>query len=238
MVGHSKPSSVAAFHAKLSEFTKRAVCEREFVLFNELSSWLRSLADDPLEPNALWIELILREVHETERKEKLNQPMWVNERLESFKDGENCCLKLFCILLKLDIGHLIEGLFERTEDAELPLGSDKLDNYFAGIASGIDSRLRQEYSRQFYAAQFGFCPVVIGRNTHAFLDGEKIVPITSKGRINTKGNIAELWKIRVPKEYVAPRVVDALPRAEVTEDGVTVGPTNIWAVVDSALIIL
>lgn len=174
------------FISKLNEYTRKAVCGRDFILVDRLQEWLRS----PVGGEGTYADRLLHRVAYSNRH-KPGPPI----TSDKFKPGDDCCLLVFSILQKLGRGHLID-VFSRKKkiDKLLPISREDLN------AIENDGR-HPGLSSEFFDLQHCFRPASFDLHDSNDWGEDKVIPIYRKIPIKS-GGTAKLWQIDVPEEYV------------------------------------
>ena len=185
------------FRAGLEGYTRQAVCGRYFVLVDSLQKWLRSPAEGGV--TYTYADRLLHGVAYRDR-DLPGTPMSPT-KLEA---GYDCCLLVFCILLKLGRGNLIY-LFSRKGkvDGLLPLSLDDLQEIYRN--SKIDD---EKFVSQFWDLQYRFRPAKFDLYGRTEWKENTVIPIYRKNLIRERA-IASLWQVDVPEEFVGERLKDA-----------------------------
>ena len=175
------------FKAQLDRHTKEANCGRHFVLVDSFQTWLRS----PIEEGTHAGRLLHRVAYSNRQEPGL--PITT----DTFRAGDDCCLLVFCILLVLDRGYLIDKFSEKGKvDRLLPLAPDDIQAVLrsqneedTGVVSAF-----LELQNRFRPARFE-----LHRSNH--WDENVVLPIHQKNPIK-RGGTASLYQIIVPEEFV------------------------------------
>ena len=173
------------FTGKLDEYTRKAVCGRDFILVDRFQDWLRS----PVGGEGTHADRLLRVAYS-----KRNLP-GVPMTPDKLKPGDDCCLLVFCILQKIGRGDLINVFSRKGKvDRLLPIPRQDLE----AIANDVrDAHL----SSAFFELQHRFRPAKFDLHGSTEWDEDIVVPINRKNRIK-KGGTAILWQIDIPEEFV------------------------------------
>jgi hypothetical protein len=120
-------------------------------------------------------------------------------------DGAQCCVAVFSILLQIGWGDLIH-LFRSHEifDSSLPVVLFTLKDIFREMIRYLqleDQISPDALAEDFNNQQWSFCPAIFREGEFDFVQN-RIIPIFSKEKINTKGGTATLWQIEVLEEFV------------------------------------
>jgi hypothetical protein len=115
-------------------------------------------------------------------------------------------MRVFCILLLLDYGHLVARCFQREGkvDKSLPVDLLTLRNVLhkhskcVGMSEEEADKLAVDFNRE----QWRFCPakfeLEMGRN----FGKDRVLPFVIRQPINFKGGTATLWQVEVLEEFV------------------------------------
>ena len=178
------------FKSKLKEYTRLSACQEEFVLVEKLQAWLRSPLTqsgddthaDRLLNRVAYSQLDLR-----------SQPIYPDR----FRPSSGCCLLVFCILLQIGRGNLIDTFTKKDKvDKALPLKRDDIQSIFEA-AKGCD----EDLVTQFLEQQYRFCPARFDLHMTREWDRQVVIPLHSKVPIK-EGGTASLWHIDVSEEFV------------------------------------
>ena len=176
------------FQRKLEECPHTAACGRPFVPVGRLQDWFRSSC----RPGVTHID----------QYEIAAYRIWRTPNLptspDTFEEGPECCLLVFCILLMINRGELIHHFKEESKvDQRLPFSLEEVSVVLnnAGV-SNADSLYRD-----FDDKQHRFCSPKFYYRGNKHWNEDVVIPICSKMPIN-EGETAKLWHIDVPEEFV------------------------------------
>jgi hypothetical protein len=204
---------------------------REVVCFCLLSEWLHSTppqhavgdvqSSNEHALNRSWVDLLLNELFHGSASPDLAGKL----------GDEGHCLKIFCILLKIGIGHQIQNLAS-LHDGDLPLQRDDLEYYLEALGDQAGAKAAEFCTAQyaFLGKVFGSFPSLLRRFTAPIYHKERIVyglkaGAESVGSTGTQ-NGPQMWKIMVPEEFVTPAIREALKGTAaitVSQEGIKVG---------------
>lgn len=195
--------AVADFKDARAKYTKTAACGRDYVLVTKLKLWLESKvapgAGDRTQASRL-LEFAYRR-----RSHRPGLPI----TREVLSDSHNGCLLVFCILLELDRGHLIDEFWSQgIWDKHLPIDLHSLLKKAATITTSDSDALANGFNN----LQWKFCPASFEMTWRRKLVAEHILPFYKKEKINEKGFTAQLWQIEVPEEFIGPNLVRAVAK--------------------------
>ena len=184
-------SSLPDFKDKVSACTQTAICGRPYILVNELTQWLRSPITCPSGKHTNQAGRLLVATY--------------GDRVapsSTLKLGEtdSCCLLVFCILLLIGKGDLIE-VFQRFDilDQHLPIPLQQLREKLKPCLTIQDY---WKLAAAFDQKQWAFCPAKFELHRAREYTEHRILPICRKEKINAKGGTARLWMIDVKEEFV------------------------------------
>ncbi|KAL8784971.1 MAG: hypothetical protein Q9213_003632 [Squamulea squamosa] len=188
--------SLRELNAKVEACTMKAVCGRSYVLVAELTQWLRSRIHSDKSTTQVGRLLM------TAYRDQI-----VPSSTEQLSEKDNCSLLVFCILLLIGKGHLIEQ-FRRHNilDKHLPIPHQQLRTKLqdARIPDAI------HLAASFDEKQWPFCPAKFDLHSGQEYNEHKILPICKKVKINEKGGTAQLWQIEIKEEFVGDRLKEAV----------------------------
>jgi hypothetical protein len=188
-------AALLEFKAALAKNTKKAACGRHYVLVTKLRNWMKSTidpADDRTQAGRL-LAVAYR------RRDKPDLPI----TLEQLSDGEDRCLLVFCILLELGWGALIDEFFRRDKvDKHLPISLLSLQEMVLTMHIYSPNTLADDFDK----LQWKYCPARIELNMGRDFHKNRILPFCKREEINNKGATAQLWQIEVPEEFVGPKL--------------------------------
>ena len=192
-------ATIRAFKEKLQECTVTAVCGREYILVDKLKSWLRSEVSGNTTRASRLFNIVYRRRHPS-------QP-WPPAC--DFSRGNHSCLLVFCILLELGSGELVEK-FQRTDivDRRLPIDLPSLQEEIAAM------RLPAALAERFDEMQRRFCAITFDLDMDRDYIKNQVLPICEKKTINDKGGTAQLWQIAVQEEFVGEKLRNAVALSE------------------------
>ena len=177
------------FRGKLDEYTRTAVCGRQFVLVEKLQDWLRSPVKDVNHVGVSQAERLLRVAYSNGQFSPVTRDV--------FRSGAGCCLLVFSILQIIGSGSAINVFCRgRKVDHSLPLPRDTLQEVFR--AAGIHD---QELPNKFFDQQHRFTPARFDLYGGHDWSEDTVIPIYQRNPIK-KGGTAEIYQIDVPEEFV------------------------------------
>ncbi|KAH7324079.1 kinase-like domain-containing protein [Rhexocercosporidium sp. MPI-PUGE-AT-0058] len=131
------------------------------------------------------------------------------------------CLRVFSILLDLQLGHLVHK-FQNSgiEDSRLPVSNlDELHATIMRMGLGLENAEARNLAQKFHAKQWSFCPVDLSMDMSKNFDEKYIMPICQKQRINDKGGSATgIYLIEVQEEFVSPDLKRSAVKYDSKED--------------------
>ncbi|OBT55671.1 hypothetical protein VE04_06921 [Pseudogymnoascus sp. 24MN13] len=193
-------SAIADFRAARKKYTQKAACGRNYVLVKKLKLWLESNGTDGRSQASRLLDFAYR-------KRSRHRPVLPITR-EILCDSHNGCLLVFCILLELDRGHLIdEFLRQDLCDKYLPINLHSLQEKAATMVTSDSKSLANGFNN----LQWQFCPVTFDMRRRKF-GADFILPYHKKDKINDKGATAQLWQVEVLEEFVGPYLARALSK--------------------------
>jgi hypothetical protein len=225
--------AIEDFRNRLDEYTihtpKPPVgCGRSYVRVSKLTEWLRS-------------EVVLQGHHTTQASRLLEYAYhnWhghghaQSTNKAKLFNGENRCIIVFCILLKLGWGDLIH-LFRSQQklDKHLPIDLLGLKTTFAQIAKRPDlprpltKPQADDLAAAFDKEQWQFCPAKFDLDEYPDFHKNRIIPIYRKEKINMKGGTATLWQIEVLEEFVGDNLKEVVKTALYNDDKDPLGPVS------------
>ncbi|KFY38314.1 hypothetical protein V494_04413 [Pseudogymnoascus sp. VKM F-4513 (FW-928)] len=203
-------SAISEFKAVLAKCTKKAACGRKYVLVKRLKLWIESKVGLGLDDRTQASRLL----DFAYRTRSRNRPAPAITR-GVLCHRENGCLLVFCILLKLDRGHLIDEFRKHNIcDKHLPINLHLLLEKTRAIAVRSPDSLSNEFNK----LQWRFCPATFEMGLGKKLVPEHILPFCEKKLINTKGGTAQLWQVDVPAEFVGADIVRAISKHAVHDE--------------------
>jgi hypothetical protein len=198
-------------------------CGRSYVRVSKLITWLGSEAG-------------LRGYHTTQAT-RLVEYAYTNWRgaarpitREKLFDGENRCILVFCILLKLGWGDLVH-VFRRVEsvDKHLPIPLSTLQGIFHQIRAEDLRRAPpnlDQLAADFDREQWQFCPAKFDLEDCPDFHRNRIIPILKKAKINDKGGTATLWQVEVLQEFVGKKLQEVVQTSLYNIDEDHYGPVS------------
>ncbi|KFZ05322.1 hypothetical protein V501_08467 [Pseudogymnoascus sp. VKM F-4519 (FW-2642)] len=184
-------SAIADFRAARKKYTQKAACGRNYVLVKKLKLWLESNGTDGRSQASHLLDFAYR-------KRSRHRPVLPITR-DVLSDKRNGCLLVFCILLELDCGHLIDEFWRQDIcDKHLPINLHSLQEKAATMVTGDSNSLANGFNN----LQWQFCPTTFELRRGRKLVVEHILPFYKKEKINDKGATAQLWQIEVAEEFV------------------------------------
>ncbi|KAI9776787.1 MAG: hypothetical protein M1816_005081 [Peltula sp. TS41687] len=184
-------ASMRDFQSKLRECTMQAACGRPYVLVAKLTEWLRPIVSGSGSDTTRASRLLVAAYR---NRHQPGLPISV----EQFS-GDDCCLLVFCILLTLDWGELVD-IFQRCDVVDrllpIPLRELRAKLETAGLPDA------EKLATRFDEMQWRFCPARFDLHMGRDHVKNRIIPICRKEEINSKGGTAQLWQIDVQEEFV------------------------------------
>ncbi|KAF7505103.1 hypothetical protein GJ744_001243 [Endocarpon pusillum] len=180
---------------------QKGACGRDYIRFAKLSEWLQSTT--ATSPHVNQVDRLLEAAYREQ-----NAPALPISRSQ-ICDENRCCLRVFCILLKMNAGHLVHLLRRRNiVDSKLPIDLFSLHNSFDQLKEDSfriwGSTEAKTLADLFNEYQWAFCPVKFDLLQDEDYDKNHVIPIYHKEIINDKGLTASLWQIVVQEEFVGP----------------------------------
>ncbi|KAL8772818.1 MAG: hypothetical protein Q9209_002163 [Squamulea sp. 1 TL-2023] len=188
--------SLRELKAKIGACTMEAVCGRSYVLVAELTQWLRSRIHS--DKSTTQVGRLLMTAYPDQILPSSTEQLW---------EKDNCSLLVFCILLLIGKGHLIDD-FRRHDilDKHLPIPHQQLRTKLQDFRIPDAIRLAADFDEK----QWPFCPAKFDLHSGQEYNEHKILPICKKVKINEKGGTAQLWQIEVKEEFVGHRLKEAV----------------------------
>lgn len=198
-------ASIAQFKQKLGTLTKTAACGREFVLVQELMDWLG-------EPGVPRIAPLLHDAYKCDHN-------WAPIRPDRISESEQTLL-VFCILLDLGYGYLIDKFLEK--DMKLSVETDMEAHITEHLQSeGIEYDQAAEIGKRFEEARWRFCPAQFEFGVSHNYGKKRILPFLKRVPIDEgegKGGTANLWNISVPEEFVGCKLRRKVPSSKFRDE--------------------
>src|SRR5215469_16961263 len=195
---------IAEFRRKLDSLTKKAACGREFVLVKELMNWLR-------EPGVPRITPLLRAAYGTN--------IWIPISPERISESDQTLL-VFCILLDLDYGYLIDKFLEKDIFASLVIDMEEyIREYLQN--EHIKPDQAADIGRRFEEARWRFLPAHFEFDASHNYGEKRILPFLKRvpiGEGEGKGGTANLWNISVPEEFVGDKLRKKVSSSKFTDE--------------------
>ncbi|XTI86035.1 hypothetical protein V2W45_1233385 [Cenococcum geophilum] len=196
---------IAQFKQKLGTLTKTAACGREFVLVQELMDWLG-------EPGVPRIAPLLNDAYKCDFN-------WAPVRPDRISESEQTLL-VFCILLDLGYGYLIDKFLEK--DMKLSVETDMEAHITEHLQSeGIEHGQAAEIGKRFEEARWRFCPAQFEFGVSHNYGKKRILPFLKRVPIDEgegKGGTANLWNISVPEEFVGCKLRRKVPSSKFRDE--------------------
>ena len=191
------------FRTQLKNFTVKTAdpsdCGREFVLKDKLTQWL--LSASPINGKS-HLEMLLP------KDPNSPQPLVNKEKIESFD-------RLLTFSVLLDIGqtrYLDQFCTANIMDSQLPLDVVSLQRRLCEATVASDKA--EALSRSFVARQWKFVAATFELDGTQQYGSDRILPITRKKTINTKGGTAYLWQLEVPEDFVGKKLRAVIPNSK------------------------
>lgn len=190
---------LVSLRRKRTEFTRLAVCGREYILVSELTAWLLSKAPFVAEGTSYdisWLSRLIRRCY----------PDGLSPfRAEELEEHQH--ILLFCILIEIGMGSQTHKFLPHVKsDHDLPIGLFGLVDVFTDMKEKGYLQTQDDPSSiagTFDHVQWKYCaPKFRLHMDRSFLQ-KHILPIDVKQQINDKGGTADVWEIAVLEEFVA-----------------------------------
>lgn len=171
-------------------FTMKAICGREFVLFDELRRLLHEESDK--------LTNLYNSAHLSQEP---HPPEYRTSELES-------CFRIFCILVELNRGHYFHLFRARgCKDEHLPISREQLAEIIP-----VEAGLADDFCDRFAEEQYHWCPIEFDFGMDKFYH-DRISPICQRDEIkpyrgnqSPLGRDTTLWTIYVPEQFVSRRI--------------------------------
>jgi hypothetical protein len=192
------------------EWKQKAVCDRFYVLKNELKEWMNEKRGSATN----CAKLLQAEFQHHTRS--YHQPLQASQVCS---DTECCCL-VFSILIDIGRGNLLD-IFHSAKifDDHLP----SADYYYSDLGERLaEANLSQtEISKiiaDFDYSKRAYCLAELKPRSDSFHHGKWILPICRKRRINDKGGTAAIWEILVKNEVLPVELKVKVPHAAIDDE--------------------
>ena len=178
---------IGEFHRKLKECSMRSVRQHRYVRTKSLTQWL--LSEKSFGTSCL--DLLLDFAY--------SQYIMVPLEPEHVSNGGGASLLVFCILLELGRGDLIDK-FRRQglTDRLIPFEHTRLESAIEKMRLPDADSLVHD----IFELQWAYCPMIFELNMSRELSPFTVIPIHQMERINVKGGVAEVWQITVLEDFV------------------------------------
>jgi hypothetical protein len=181
--------AIEDFKRKLKECTFQAQCGRHFVQTTKLSSWMRNTVVVGGLPKTHTQRLVEYAYHKSHDWAPISHA-------KISRQGSDCCVLVFCILLDLGKGELIDTFAKKNlVDQQLPISLADLEEQLKSLDGG------SELAKRFNQRQWRFNPARFGLDMEKEWTEHKIIPICRKEHLN-EGGTAHVWQISVQEEFV------------------------------------
>ncbi|KAK4449664.1 hypothetical protein QBC34DRAFT_87472 [Podospora aff. communis PSN243] len=202
----ASPLSVEDFKKAVGIFTLKNYLKQEFVLVHQLDRWMQERPNPP-SPNSTRLFLLLTDAYKAFRGID-NHPL-VTAIMDDLKlSSKQSRLRLLCVLLQIGAGHLIETMSQFLCDDELPLSLEYLESALVSRKIITTAEDAHKLAKRFYETQFSFCCQSFQKRQVTRFSSSEILPIVGMEPVNDKGRDANIYRIEIPLEYVAPPLRD------------------------------
>jgi len=208
-----------AFKKAVHRYTRRNYLNQEFVLIEQLDQWMQKRGNE--QSSNSWLVILLTDSYEYHRGID-NYPSLTRICHDIKLSSSRPILRLFCILLDIGAGHLIEPLSYFLCDDDLPLAHESLSSDLAsrGILSAPENA--HELARQFVSRQYAFCCRSLIKHEVTKFNANAIIPITRMEPVNDKGQLASVYHIEIPADYVSPSIQELVTDHKMDTDEISV----------------
>ncbi|KAK0644224.1 hypothetical protein B0T16DRAFT_417349 [Cercophora newfieldiana] len=179
------PKAVRSFRNAVQSYTLRNYLNQEFVLIEHLDRWMQKRSTDKARPDNTWLVLLLVDSYELHGGID-NYPSLTRIRHDIKLSSTRSLFRLFCVLLQINAGHLIEALSYFLSDNDLPLTKESLETELTTrriLSSVADA---QNLASRFVAEQYFFCPKCLLSRKLTKFNPDEIVPVTRMEPVNDK----------------------------------------------------
>ncbi|KAK0616720.1 hypothetical protein B0T14DRAFT_251520 [Immersiella caudata] len=194
--------AVKAFKKAVQRYTINNYLKQDFVLIERLDQWMQGKATDPSRPSNTWVVLLLVDSHEYHRGID-NYPALTTIRDDIRLSSDRSIFRLFCILLQIDAGHLIEPLSYFLCDDDLPLSSQNLESELLSRDIVSTPGNAHDLAQNFVRWQYSFCCRPLLRRKVTKFNAYEIIPITRMEPVNDREQIANVYHIEIPLDCVS-----------------------------------
>ncbi|KAH7128547.1 hypothetical protein B0J11DRAFT_273614 [Dendryphion nanum] len=199
------------------EIAEDCACERPFVDFQEVIRWMkRSDSDDSAQsgeafPNA---RRLLIEIHDKMKKHRVF-PFPVKH--QSILEGRNCCILVFCVLLELGCGELIDifqdaGVYDSSLKFALPssLSETLQSNHISHVADLLAS---------FEERKWSYLPLDLRLEMDENFERQNfVIPFCRRRQVNDKGGTASVFHVLIQEKFIEdPDLKNALKKSLLTD---------------------
>ncbi|PVH68936.1 hypothetical protein DL98DRAFT_627424 [Cadophora sp. DSE1049] len=176
---------LATFHDTIQRLTLTSALGREFILTEQLMTWLNSSClEEPRDHSIL--EGLFNDTLASHKLTEIHIPPWERESV-----------LLFCLLLHLGLGqHLSE--FRDIFDDDLPLPVDAIHR----MSNWLET---EKILDGFYDIQWRYFPARFHLDSFHAWPAEIILPICAKSLIGN-GRTASVYEVAIPEEFLGPEL--------------------------------
>jgi hypothetical protein len=218
----ARPRRVAmeAFHNEVLRLTKSNYQGQPFVLIRQLESWMESIGDDCDRPGSSWLVLLFIDAYQDHGGiEKYASLMTLKDNFQL--SSTKSYFRLFCVLLQIWMGHLIETLSFFISDDDLPIRPEDLEMNIK-TRNILKTKDIEQFVQQFITWQYFFCCRSLEKRYITKFSSKDIVPISRLQKLSDEGLAAKIFRIEVPEDYVSPNLQEAARHMNYERDGNTV----------------
>lgn len=213
----SSAEALNDFRAQIDALTLQAVCGRPYIRVAKLREWLQSKHP---ETNQSQLQRLLYACIGSAQPQHL-RPYIIPEQLKSTKSivllGTLCTIGRFQYLERL-----YQSPFFRKQ---LPADNASLIKELK--AAGVPKVEVESFAREFYVAQWRFCPVVFCLRDDSQYRRDHVLPIVRRKIINSKSDTAELVQIEILEEFVDENLRKKVPHSRYDHGDDSLGAVSI-----------
>ena len=187
------------------DWTRKAVCDREYILVHRLKAWMNNVEEGGTQNNA---GRLLHAVYS-------NHPKHQFQPVDS--QSISTCLLVFAILLLHGFGDRVHH-FRRANIADNILGTSSLSYRTLRHMLRDDAEQANKVLTLFDRDRWKFCPVEIRSDMEkTYLYDRQIVPFCKKQAINEKGGTAQVFQVLLQEDFVSSELQDRMSYSKVED---------------------
>jgi hypothetical protein len=207
MATGQKPTLEEYKHRLEREWTQHVACQNQCQL-PESCSCLRQIVD--VDALCKWLRRTLSETNGTTNLHRLLQELQIGPHRKFPLEHDiyfagkyqTQCLRVFSILLKMGLGHLIDRFYQSQMSDSVLHQDGNYDRLRENLRGIIPSNEIENVILEFSREKWAFCPLELELHMDRPLEGTKVIaPFCHKMKLN-EGGTASVYLVAVQKDLI------------------------------------